>query len=75
MTEYSIPIRWESYQRIKVQASNLNEACVLALKQFLNIPDENYIDDSFLIDEIILEDYKEEAENYNEEEIYKKLWE
>lgn len=75
MPEYQIPIRWESYQRIKVQASNLNEACVLALKQFLAIPDENYIDDSFLIDEIILEDYPEEADNYNEDEIYKKLWE
>lgn len=75
MTEYSIPIRWESYQRIKVQASNLNEACILALKEFLSIPDDNYIDDSFLIDEMILEDYPNEAESYNEEEIYKKLWE
>lgn len=75
MKEYSVPIRWESYQRIKVQASNLNEACILALKEFLSISDDNYIDDSFLIDEIILEDYPNEVESYNEEEIYKKLWE
>jgi hypothetical protein len=75
MKEYSVPIRWESYCRITVQASNINEACTLALKEFLSISDDNYLDDSFSIDEFIVEENPNEAELYNEEEIYKKLWE
>jgi hypothetical protein len=75
MKEYSVPIRWESYCTITVQASNINEACILALKEFLSIPDDNYLDGSFSIDEFILEENPNEVELYNEEEIYKKLWE
>lgn len=48
--DYSIPIIYESYIRAEVQAQNIKEACIKAVKEFLNIPDPNYIEDSFKID-------------------------
>jgi len=71
MKQYSIPIRWESYKRIKVEAENLENAVYLALKQFLEEPDETYIDDSFEIDEIIYEEVPNE--NFNIHKIYNEL--
>lgn len=38
MPKYDIPIRWESYKRISVEADNLKEACIKAVKEFLEIP-------------------------------------
>jgi hypothetical protein len=61
MKNYSIPIVWESYKRYNVEAENLQEAVTKALKQFLKEPDDNYIDDSFSIDDLIADDYKEES--------------
>lgn len=66
MKEYSIPIVWESYKRYNVEAENLQEAVTKALKEFLKEPDDNYIDDSFFIDDMIAEDYKEEDFDINE---------
>ena len=68
--EYNIPIRWESYKRYKVTANNLEEAILKALKQFLSEPDDNYINDSFEIDEII---YEETDEDFDIHKIYKQL--
>lgn len=68
--EYNIPIIWESYKRYKVTANTLEEAVLKALKQFLSEPDDNYIDDSFEIDEII---YEETDENFDIHKIYKQL--
>jgi len=59
--KYSIPIVWESYKRYEVEAENLQEAVTKALRQFLKEPDDNYIDDSFSIDDMIADDYKEES--------------
>lgn len=53
MKEYNILITQQSYKRYKVKVNNLEEAVELALKQFLSEPDEQYIDDSFEIDNII----------------------
>ncbi len=58
---YNIPISWESYKTIPVEAENLQEAVEKALKQFLSEPDETYIDDSFLIDGIVEENYPDES--------------
>ena len=69
MKTYKIPIRWESYKRVTVEAENLQSAIYLALKQFLSEPDELYLEDSFEIDSIVKEDYPEEE--YNLQEIYK----
>jgi len=71
MKKYSIPIYWESYKRIEVNAENLQSAVYLALKQFLSEPDENYIDDSFNIDEIIYEEVPDE--DFDIHQIYNNL--
>lgn len=62
---YNIPIVWQSYKRIPVQAENLEEAVKLALKQFLSEPDDLYIEDSFEIDEILRDDYPDEDFDLN----------
>lgn len=66
MKNYSIPIAWQSYKRIDVEAEDLQSAVYQALKQFLSEPDETYIQDSFEIDEIIKDDYPDENYNYGE---------
>ena len=74
MTKYNIPIRWESYKRISVEVDNLKEACIKAVKEFLEIPDDNYIDDSWGLDEILKWEYSDEVVPYEIEiinEIYK----
>lgn len=68
--EYDIPIRWESYKRYKVIANTLEGAVLKALKQFLSEPDDNYLEDSFEIDEII---YDETDESFDIHKIYKQL--
>ena len=74
MPKYNIPIRWESYKRISVEADNLKEACIKAVKEFLEIPDDNYIDDSWGLDEILKWEYSDEVVPYEIKiinEIYK----
>lgn len=61
---YDIPISWESYKRISVEAENLQEAVEKALKIFLHEPDDLYIDDSFKVDEVIEE---ETGETFDED--------
>lgn len=74
MPKYDIPIRWESYKRISVEADNLKEASIKAVKEFLEIPDDNYINDSWELDEILNEEYPDEVVPHETEiinEIYK----
>lgn len=65
MKIYNIPIVWQSYERFSVQAENLEQAVEIALKEFLAIPDDNYIDDSFEIDEMLSDDYPDEEFDLN----------
>jgi len=65
MNEYNIPIAWESYKVYKAYEKNLEEAVENALREFLAEPDENYLSDSFSIDEIIYDDYPEEDFDIN----------
>lgn len=65
MKTYNIPIIWQSYKRISVQAENLEEAVKLALKQFLSEPDDLYIEDSFEIDNMLSDDYQDEDFDLN----------
>ena len=62
MKKYNVPIVWQSYKTIEVEAENLHSAIYQALKQFLSEPDDNYVCDSFEIDSIIEE---ETGEEYN----------
>ncbi len=70
MGKYYIPIVWQSYKRIEVEAEDLHSAIYQALKQFLSEPDVNYICDSFEIDSIIEE---ETGEEYNLDDILNNL--
>ena len=60
MKTYKIPITWESYKRIEVEANTLQESILKALRQFLSEPDDLYLEDSFRIDNILEDDYPEE---------------
>ena len=70
MGKYYIPIVWQSYKRIEVEAEDLHSSIYQALKQFLSEPDDNYICDSFEIDSIIEE---ETGEEYNLDDILNNL--
>lgn len=63
MKTYSIPIVYQRIEFIVVEANNLQEATESAIEQFLSIPDESYLDDSFEIDHVYLE------ENYPNEKV------
>jgi predicted membrane protein len=68
MANYRIPIKYSRVEYIEVEAENLQTAVENSLKEFLSIPDEDYLDDSFDIDDIYIQ------ENYPNEKIdYKKL--
>ncbi len=69
MKEYKIPIIWESYKVYTVQANTLAEAVKESLDIFLKEPDENYIQDSFEIDNIVYDNYPDEE--FDIHQIYK----
>lgn len=60
MKTYEIPIVWEAYQKFEVEANSLEEAAIEALKLFLSIPDDTYVDCSFSIDGYVTEMYPDE---------------
>lgn len=62
---YNIPIIWQSYKRVEVDAENLQDAVTKALKQFLSEPDEFYIEASFEIDGVIHEEIPNETFDIN----------
>ena len=64
MKDYEVPIIWESCKTYRVKAETLEEACVLALRTFLSEPDENYLEDSFSIDEMVLDENPNEIYDY-----------
>jgi hypothetical protein len=70
MKKYSIPIRWEAYKRVDVEAENLQEAVEKAVREFLSIPDDEYIDDSWEVDDIICEEVEED---YDMDKLYENL--
>ena len=62
---YKIPITWQSYETFEVEADSLEEAVEKGLKQFLSIPDDKYINDSFEVDGIVRDDYPNEDFDIN----------
>ena len=71
MKKYKIPIIWQSYKHYEVEAENLQEGIIKAMKQFLSEPDDSYLEDSFEIDNILEDEYPEEE--YNLQQIYDNL--
>ena len=57
---YEIPIIYQRIETIPVEAEDLQDAVNKAVKQFLAIPDENYLEDSFEVDEYVRERYDED---------------
>lgn len=72
--KYEIPIYWECYRTFNVEANTLQEAVAKAVKDFLTIPDDDYLSDSFGVDqEILVEEYP--LEEYDETKALKALYE
>jgi hypothetical protein len=66
MAHYNIPITFQSYTIFNIEADSLQEATEKAVKTFLSIPDENYLDDSYEVDETSLqENYPTESVDVN----------
>lgn len=62
---YDIPIVWQAMRTYSVEADSLQEATTKALKQFLSEPDEEYMNDSFELDqEDLSESYPDEKLDY-----------
>ncbi len=59
MKTYNIPIIYQRVETMTVEADSLQDAMTKALDEFLSIPDEKYLDDSFEFDTVI-EDYQED---------------
>lgn len=50
---YHIPVIWKNIYTFPVEAYNLQQAVELALKEFLSIPSDLYLEDSVEIDDDI----------------------
>lgn len=61
MPKYRIPIVYQRMETFEVEADSLEEAMIKSAKDFLAIPDEKYLEDSFEFDEIIYDEYKEKV--------------
>lgn len=57
---YEIPIIYQRIEKFNVEANSLHDACVKALKEFLSTPDDNYLQDSFELDNILEDNYPDE---------------
>lgn len=65
MKIYKIPIIYQCVDTFEIEADNLHDAVNNALDEFLSIPDDKYINDSFEIDPIIDSDYPDEEYDIN----------
>jgi hypothetical protein len=58
---YTIPVIWQSYGRMKIEADSLEEAKNIAINE-APLPEGNYIDDSIELDEeSIIEDLNKDV--------------
>lgn len=64
MRTYHIPIIYQRMQTVEVIANSLQEASTMAVKQFLSEPDDDYICDSWELDDVyVREQYDEPLDN------------
>ncbi len=65
MATYKIPIVYQCIDYIEVDADNLQQGVENALNEFLSIPDDKYLEDSFEIDTTYInENYPNEKLDY-----------
>lgn len=61
--KYRIPVSWEMYGHVEVEADSLEEAISIAESDETPLPDGDYINGSFEVDyEIAENDYPDEDE-------------
>ena len=65
MKTYEIPITYSSLHLVNVEAESLQDAVNIAVKEFLAIPDDKYINDSIALDDILEDWYPDEDYNLN----------
>lgn len=61
MKTYKIAVSWEMYGYVKIKAESLEEAIKKAEDDETPLPDGNYIDGSFLVDEQMTEEFNKEV--------------
>ena len=65
MKTYEIPITYSSLHIVNVEAESLQDAVNIAVKEFLAIPDDKYMDDSITLDDILEDWYPDEDYDLN----------
>lgn len=54
MKSYRIPLVWQMYGHVNVEAGSLAEAIEYALGPECPLPEGNYVDDSVQVDDLVL---------------------
>ena len=71
MKLYKIPCFWQMYGYMDIEAETLDEAKEEAYHFLQPLPDGDYIDDSFEVDEDVVEEYNHTKETETEENVRK----
>lgn len=61
MKTYKIPVTWEAYGTVRIEAESLEEAIELAKGDDIPLPDGCYVDGSWEVDEEMAEFLEDEA--------------
>lgn len=59
---FTIPVTWEMYGKMEIQAKSLEEALEIAIKD-APLPEGNYVDGSILTDEYGMSDQEKSGQN------------
>ena len=56
---YRVPLVWQMYGHMDVEAKSLHEAIKYALGPECPLPKGSYVDDSIMVDSVVMEHYDE----------------
>ena len=56
---YRVPLVWQMYGHMDVEAKSLPEAIKYALGPECPLPEGSYVDDSIMVDSVVMEHYDE----------------
>ena len=56
---YRVPLVWQMYGHMDVEAKSLHEAIKYALGPECPLPEGSYVDDSIMVDSVVMEHYDE----------------
>lgn len=63
MGTYRIPLIWQMYGHVEVEADTLQDAIDYALGPQCPLPAGNYVDDSVAVDDLVINEMKEEQDH------------